>query len=556
MKHGYESNTEFKLSADGDQSVVRGEAERVSNDKSEATPVTDIKALITNLSLEMHETRLGENGRDHSNPTIAAGYTYLGQLVAHDMAFHDPGDTAFDGAGRSRALPRTPRLDLDCIYGGGPVSSPWLYEGGSPADRFPPYLKIGFTTLKRGTEDVELSDRREDVNRQRCPLKLPQGHGRFYRYEPLIADPRNDDNLIISQLTVLFCKLHNIFVRQLAAGSYDNRSAFKLARYMTSQIFRTIILEDYLSKMSNADIYDHFHAAFQKEDGKTTDGAHLNGGDRDLNVPDEFWIAVLRIGHVMIQDVYHYNDFHNGDRSSSVRILELMRQLDPALRNTPINETWVIDWDRFFFEDEDIDAGRRIDNGRLVNFSHKMDLSAASDLLGSRFVTMDRRRSLIYRDLARSYEHELSPAQDLIARYGAKLSKIRKKAGKKADLGFLSNQEIFDHLKKKFILEKSQSEITEEEIRHLSERTPLLIYILCEAECSPNDGKNLGALGSIIMNEVIFNAYARSERGQTEEIEIKKLKRTLDDWCKIQFKCKIPVKMSELAAFINNNQNK
>jgi hypothetical protein len=54
------------------------------------------------------------------NPTIPAGYTYLGQFIDHDITFdpasalqrqNDPPDTQEDF--------RTPRLDLDYLYGRG-----------------------------------------------------------------------------------------------------------------------------------------------------------------------------------------------------------------------------------------------------------------------------------------------------------------------------------------------------------------------------------------------------------------------------------------------------
>src|SRR6266566_3953514 len=68
------------------------------------------------------------------NPTIEAGYTYLGQFIDHDITF-DPVSTL-----QARNAPdalsdfRTPRLDLDSLYGRGNADQPYLYERHDPID--------------------------------------------------------------------------------------------------------------------------------------------------------------------------------------------------------------------------------------------------------------------------------------------------------------------------------------------------------------------------------------------------------------------------------------
>jgi hypothetical protein len=58
------------------------------------------------------------------NPTIPAGYTYLGQFIDHDITF-DPVST-LQAENDPDALEdfRTPRLDLDSVYGRGPQINP------------------------------------------------------------------------------------------------------------------------------------------------------------------------------------------------------------------------------------------------------------------------------------------------------------------------------------------------------------------------------------------------------------------------------------------------
>src|SRR4030081_3537807 len=65
---------------------------------------------------------------DEENQGISAGYTYLGQFVDHDLTF-DPA-SSLQKQNDPNALEdfRTPRFDLDCVYGRGPDDQPFLYE--------------------------------------------------------------------------------------------------------------------------------------------------------------------------------------------------------------------------------------------------------------------------------------------------------------------------------------------------------------------------------------------------------------------------------------------
>src|SRR3954447_13623239 len=66
------------------------------------------------------------------NPDIPAGYTYVGQFVDHDITF-DP-SSVLQRRNDPDALVdyRTPRFDLDSIYGAGPDDQPFLYDRDDP----------------------------------------------------------------------------------------------------------------------------------------------------------------------------------------------------------------------------------------------------------------------------------------------------------------------------------------------------------------------------------------------------------------------------------------
>ena len=103
------------------------------------SPFVPSDARIAEIAALMTENATGPTP-ELDNPTIPAGYTYLGQFIDHDLTF----DTAssLDRANDPDALTnfRSPRFDLDCVYGRGPTDDPFLYDrdsGGEQAARRP-----------------------------------------------------------------------------------------------------------------------------------------------------------------------------------------------------------------------------------------------------------------------------------------------------------------------------------------------------------------------------------------------------------------------------------
>ena len=70
--------------------------------------------------------------------------------------------------------------------------------------------------------------------------------------DALIADPRNDDHLIISQLTALFHQLHNIIYAKLSdtqagpSSDLQNYRQFLEARKIAALAYRSVIINDLL----------------------------------------------------------------------------------------------------------------------------------------------------------------------------------------------------------------------------------------------------------------------------------------------------------------------
>src|SRR3954469_22977451 len=77
------------------------------------------------------DSPLDEAEEADENRTIPAGYTYLGQFIDHDITF-DPA-SSLQQQNDPDALEdfRTPRFDLDSVYGRGPDDQPYLYTAAS-----------------------------------------------------------------------------------------------------------------------------------------------------------------------------------------------------------------------------------------------------------------------------------------------------------------------------------------------------------------------------------------------------------------------------------------
>jgi hypothetical protein len=88
-----------------------------------------LQALATAMVVDDSGAPITEAEIGDENPTITAGYTYLGQFIDHDITFDPtPLHAAALDLGARRDF-RSPALDLDSMYGRGPADQPYLYDG-------------------------------------------------------------------------------------------------------------------------------------------------------------------------------------------------------------------------------------------------------------------------------------------------------------------------------------------------------------------------------------------------------------------------------------------
>jgi len=137
--------------------------------------------LLEGLAKTMVEDQtIPDDQNLNTSSILFAGFTFIGQFIDHDITFDN---TPLD---QQKADPnaevnfRTPRYDLDSVYGRGPTNESQFYD---PADED----KLLVTPNVNGIEDMP-----RDGN----------GHA-------IIPEARNDENLIIVQLHKAVAKFHN-----------------------------------------------------------------------------------------------------------------------------------------------------------------------------------------------------------------------------------------------------------------------------------------------------------------------------------------------------------
>jgi len=265
-------------------------------------------------------------GTGPSDGAAPAGITFLGQFVDHDMTLDT--QSTFERPQLDAGLEngRTPNLDLDCVYGGGPEASPHLYA--------PPYLLEG--------EDVAPADaaRTSDLPRNAA--------GRA-----LIGDPRNDENIIVAQVQSAFIRFHNRVVDVLKrAGESDEEVLLDRARDTTTHYYHRAVLEDLLYHVVGIEMIRDIATRgrrFYFPEGFRHHAKAKRKSGRPLGrpfMPVEFSVAAYRYGHSQVRDTYRMNAGTTlplfAPRGAGARGDSMLRGFQP------LPEGHAADWDEFF----------------------------------------------------------------------------------------------------------------------------------------------------------------------------------------------------------------
>lgn len=384
-----------------------------------AEPSEQLAAALVEIGKPGGIMDAGAPGTD--NFFLSAGHTFFGQFIDHDLTFDADSTLGVPAAIERNLNLRTARLDLDNVYGGGPAVSPQLYESAD-LDLF----------------RVESGGRFEDLPRNADGSAI-------------IADSRDDENLIISGLHCAFLLFHNAVVADLRLGNAVAPDAvFAEARRIVTWHYQWIVLHEVLPLFV----------------GQAMATEALNG-ERQwytpevASIPVEFQVAAYRFGHSLVQGSYAMND----DFAAPIFDTSQHGISDPDdLRGGQRAERRWVDWSKFF------------DFGTPMRHNRRIGTTIAAALLDLPTQAIDSSRaevegptSLASRNLLRHVTWGIPSGQAIASLIGAP-PVGRSNFGDLEEFG-------------------------------LAEHTPLWFYLLREADRHAN-GMHLGPVGGRIVAEV------------------------------------------------------
>lgn len=313
-------------------------------DSMSTIPETD----KTNPSLPTAPVEEGQHTRfhdDEENSGIDAGYTYLGQFIDHDITF-DPASSLQKQNDVDALIDfRTPALDLDSLYGGGPDDQPYMYEANGRK------FQLG-RELHEGIDGKVIG---KDLPRH----TWTDGAGTHHR--ALIGDKRNDENVIVSQLHGVFLQFHNRLADEHESWSFE-----KIQRRVRWH-YQYVVLTDFLPRIVDAQVYKDVlpHLTSGGSIFDLPPRLHFYKPNNDAFMPIEFAAAAYRFGHSMVRPIYRLNTKLTGGnepqtKPDPTKPTEIERGIDgrqfifAGLKERGLNgfdefpQAWGIDWNLFF----------------------------------------------------------------------------------------------------------------------------------------------------------------------------------------------------------------
>jgi Animal haem peroxidase len=423
---------------------------------------------------------------------LSAVYTYFGQFMNHDIsapvgsliteaasiplmgvigAIDPPGLDKQYRAGNIDQILQAIRneqsfpLQMESLYADGPTSSDAevrkLYEADGMRFRLAKTTRLDDSALAMTTKRPELVHHMVDA------VDIPRdGEKRL----ALIADRRNDENLIISQLHLALMLLHNKAVAALAPQIADPGTRFKEARKLVTHHYQWCILNDYLPHLLSAGVVEKVLAQAPRL-------------SRSHEVPMEFTTAAFRFGHSMVSQEYDFNDNfgEDGHMGDSAELHELfaftsrggMAPFGDVTSQLP--DHWVADWDRLTHTTSRLSGADRI------------DMSFASDMLNHMAHAENMNHaSIFFRNIVRGFHRRIPFGQDLAKAYGlTPLAATKVLSVMPEDTRSIAKQLGFDT------------------------HTPAWLYFLCEAQAM-EAGQRVGPTASHIIADTIIGLLRRN----------------------------------------------
>jgi hypothetical protein len=401
---------------------------------------------------------------------IPSGFTYLGQFTDHDLTFDKTSVMLGEHVSPTQLLQaRSPSLDLDSLYGAGPMDpgSAKFYE----ADAI--HLKMGKTLAAEGLTAKQGFD-------------LPRGAGTTVaaKRRAIIPDPRNDENLAVAQTHLAFIRFHNRVVDTLPAA-VPAAQRFAQAREIVTKHYQWMLRTDYLTRICAPGVVNSVSDTGRK-------AFEVGAAPTDVpTMPIEFSVAAFRLGHSMIRRAYNWNsifDFGFGTLSLLFTFSGGSGDLGGGQR---LPSTWIADFRRLYdfneagranlaVADDKFNRAMRIDTRLVTPLRHLPGFPADED-------------NLAFRNLTRAKMVRLATGQQLatfLKSKGVTLTKLTR-----AQIRDGRNGAKLDGL-------------TRTQRAALLKDTPLWFYILREAELG---GGKLRGVGARIVAETFHRAMEGSQ---------------------------------------------
>jgi hypothetical protein len=329
-------------------------------------------SMIQELEDGALDKPLGEEDDDENTAQLPdgslrlpAGYTYFGQFVDHDITFDPVSSLQRQDDPEALVDFRTPRFDLDSIYGRGPADQPYLYDDGV-------HLSLGKTV--------------SDTTAFAGPDLLRVDTGRA-----VIGDPRNDENLIVSQLQSTMLRFHNAVLDRVGAEhpEWSKSDVFKLAQQQVRWHYQWIVIHDFLPRLVGQDVVDAILNPKSYLTSPELSGVAVKPDLRFYHwrqtpyMPVEFSVAAYRFGHSMIRPSYLINDVARTDPpvtgASRIPLFSQTGEERQSLNGfRPLPAEWGVEWKYFLPGINGHDAPGTPDG--LPQPSYKIDAELAHPL--------------------------------------------------------------------------------------------------------------------------------------------------------------------------------
>lgn len=348
------------------------------------------------------DSRDPKDEADNEESGIPAAFTYFGQFVDHDLTFDPASSLQKQNDPDALVDYRTPRFDLDNIYGRGPDDQPYMYlSDGATFKRGEP--------LTGGAGNATATD----LVRSPGPPDKPQEH------RAIIGDPRNDENVIVSQFQGIVHRFHNKVVADLQLQGLPSSKCFTMAQQIVRFHYQWILINDFLPRVVSDGplhaVLPHLAAGTDPHTDKPV--LEFYKAEKFAFMPLEFSAAAYRFGHSMVRPGYRLN------ANTLLPIFTENPVAKPSLtgfRKFP--DTWAIDWNKFLPIDtrpSGSDTAGDPDNLLRMQLAYRMDTSLVDPLKLLPEVAFGRPiPSLAERNLLRGWRMRLPSGQDVARAMG------------------------------------------------------------------------------------------------------------------------------------------